>query len=401
MSESPLPRIAVVVVAAGNGTRLGRDEPKAFVMLAGRPCLSHALESVFGMRESTQVIVVVPPSYIPITSELVRAVGGVAAENTKVVVGGASRQASVAAGLKVLLPSIEIVLVHDAARALTPSVVFDSVAAEVARTAAGVIPGLLVSDTIKRTDSNGVVVETVERSELMAIQTPQGFPREHLVAAHDSPVREFTDDAALVASNGHRVSVIAGDALAFKITTAWDLRRAEQLVSGDSAAAGIRIGTGTDVHAFDPRSPLWLGGLYWPDEPGLAGHSDGDVVCHAICDAMLSATRMGDIGSTFGTDDSRFANARGVEFLQRTLDVVRGAGFEVGNVSVQLVGNHPVFAPRRLESEALLSSVIGATVSISATTTDALGFTGRGEGVAAIATALVHASPNSSAARPL
>lgn len=391
MSETFLPRVAVVVVAAGNGSRLGRDEPKAFVMLGGRPCLAYALESVFAMREPVQMIVAVPASYVPVTKELVRGMGEVSADGVSVVVGGESRQASVAAGLARLLPSIDTVLVHDAARPLTPSVVFDSVAGETTLMNTGVVPGLLVGDTIKRTDENGVVLETVDRSELMAIQTPQGFPRDQLVEAHRAADREYTDDAALVASIGHPVSVIAGDPLAFKITTAWDLRRAEQLVSGGSAAAGIRIGTGTDVHAFDPSVPLWLGGLHWPGEPGLAGHSDGDVICHAICDAMLSAARLGDMGSMFGTDEFRFMDAHGGLFLRETLTLVREAGFEVGNVSVQLVGNHPIFAPRRLESEGLLSAVIGASVSISATTTDALGFTGRGEGIAAIATALLHA----------
>jgi 2-C-methyl-D-erythritol 4-phosphate cytidylyltransferase/2-C-methyl-D-erythritol 2,4-cyclodiphosphate synthase len=391
MTEPLLPRVAVIVVAAGNGTRLGRDEPKAFVMLGGRPSLAHALESVLGMREATQVIIAVPPSFAPVTREMVRTMTGFTARSVSVVTGGDSRQASVAAGLACLLPSIDAVLVHDAARALTPSVLFDSVAAEVILTGTGIVPGLPVSDTIKKTTSSGLVLETVDRSELMAIQTPQGFPREQLVTAHAAADSEFTDDAALVASFGYDVLVIAGDPLAFKITTAWDLRRAEQLLTGGSAAAGIRIGTGTDVHAFDVSSPLWLAGLYWPGEVGLAGHSDGDVVCHAICDAMLSAARLGDIGSTFGTDDPRFVDSHGDLFLRETLGLVREAGLEVGNVSVQLVCNHPLFAPRRLEAETLLSGIVGATVSISATTTDALGFTGRGEGVAAIATALLHA----------
>ena len=398
MGERLPPRIAVIVVAAGYGTRLGWDEPKAFVMLGGRPSLAYALESVFGMREAVQVIVAVPPSFVPVTKELVRTVVGFAAEIVTVVVGGETRQASVAAGLGHLSPSVDVVLVHDAARALTPSVVFDSVAAEVIRTGIGIVPGMPVSDTVKRTDDSGSVLETVDRAELMAIQTPQGFPRDQLMTAHALAQSEFTDDAALVSSIGHEVSVIAGDPLAFKITTAWDLRRAEQLLSGGSAAAGIRIGTGTDVHAFDASSPLWLAGLHWPGEDGLSGHSDGDVVCHAICDAMLSAARLGDMGTTFGTEDSRFADGHGDLFLRETLALVREAGFEVGNVSVQLVGNHPLFAPRRLEAEGLLSGILGATVSISATTTDTLGFTGRGEGIAAIATALLHARTSSAPA---
>jgi 2-C-methyl-D-erythritol 4-phosphate cytidylyltransferase/2-C-methyl-D-erythritol 2,4-cyclodiphosphate synthase len=314
-----------------------------------------------------------------------------AAEAVTILVGGDTRQASVAAALARLAPTVQTVLVHDAARALTPSRLFDSVAAEVLRTGTAVVPGLPVADTIKRIDASGLVQETVDRAELMAVQTPQGFPRNDLERAHEQSTAEFTDDSALVAAAGHPVSIIAGDALAFKITTAWDLRRAEQLLSG-SAAAGIRVGTGTDAHAYDEAAPLWLAGLFWAGEPGLRGHSDGDVVAHAICDALLSAVGLGDLGSNFGTSDPRLENARGEVFLRETLALVREAGFEVGNVSVQLIGNHPKFAPRRVEAEGVLSSLLESSVSISATTTDALGFTGRGEGMAAIATALLHAA---------
>lgn len=386
------PKIAVILLGAGSGTRLGRSEPKAFVHLAGRPTLAHAMDAVFGMKQAPQLIVTVPEGYVPLATQLAETAKPSNADTAIVVVGGDTRQASVAAALTHLAPSVEVVLVHDAARPLTPSLLFDSVAAEVLRTGAAVIPGLPVADTIKRIGDAGVVQETVDRSELMAVQTPQGFPREDLVRAHEQAAGEFTDDSALVAAAGHPVSIIAGDALAFKITTAWELRRAEQLFSG-SAAAGIRVGTGTDAHAYDATVPLWLGGLSWPGEPGLRGHSDGDVVAHAICDAMLSAVGLGDLGSNFGTSDPRLENARGEVFLRETLALVRQVGFEVGNVSVQLIGNHPKFAPRRLESEALLSSILNSSVSVSATTTDALGFTGRGEGMAAIATALLYAAP--------
>lgn len=389
MSTPSQPRTAVIVLGAGNGTRLGRSEPKAFVHLAGRPTLARALEAVFAMREHPQVIVTVPPSFVPIAKELARSVPHGSEYEVTIILGGASRQESVAAALSHLADSVEVVLVHDAARPLTPSVIFDSVAAEVLSSGAGVVPGLPVADTIKRTDDSGQVVETVDRSVLMAVQTPQGFPRKHLVAAHESAAEEFTDDSALVSAAGYPVSVIAGDQLAFKITTAWELRRAEQLFTG-SVATGIRVGTGTDVHAYDSDKPLWLAGLHWPDEIGLAGHSDGDVVAHAICDAMLSAARLGDIGSVFGTSDPRFADAHGDVFLTEALHLVREVGFEVGNVSVQLIGNHPVVSRRRREAETLLSDLLNATVSISATTSDALGFTGRGEGMAAIATALLH-----------
>ncbi|MGV8876262.1 MAG: 2-C-methyl-D-erythritol 2,4-cyclodiphosphate synthase, partial [Rhodoglobus sp.] len=346
------------------------------------------------------VIVAVPPSFIPITKQLARSVPDRQGREIIVIVGGGTRQESVAAALKFIAPSIEVVLVHDAARPLTPSLVFDSVAAEVLSSGAGVVPGLPVADTIKRTDDAGQIVETVDRSVLMAVQTPQGFPREHLVAAHAIASEEFTDDSALVVAAGYPVAVIAGDQLAFKITTAWELRRAEQLFTG-SAASGIRVGTGTDVHAYDETKSLWLAGLYWPDEVGLHGHSDGDVVVHAICDAMLSAAKLGDLGSVFGTSDPKFEDAHGDVFLRETLYLIRDAGFEVGNVSVQLIGNHPFVSRRRIEAEQLLSGILGASVSISGTTSDALGFTGRGEGMAAIATALVHARTVAEAAHAI
>ena len=390
MSQQNNPRVAVILLGAGNGTRLGRNEPKAFVHLAGRPTLSRALESVFAMTEPTQVIITVPMSYGPIAKQLARSVPGGRDREPTIIVGGSTRQESVAEALKFLEPSIDVVLVHDAARPLTPSLVFDSVASEVRTSNAGVVPGLPVADTIKRTDENGQIVETVDRSVLMAVQTPQGFPREQLVAAHKAAKEEHTDDSALVADAGYPVSVIAGDPLAFKITTAWELRRAEQLFT-ESAATSIRVGTGTDVHAYDETKQLWLAGLHWPNEIGLRGHSDGDVVAHAICDAILSAAKLGDLGSVFGTSDPKFEDAHGDVFLRETVYLVRDAGFEVGNVSVQLIGNHPMVSRRRVEAEEFLSGIIGASVSIAGTTSDALGFTGRGEGMAAIATALVHA----------
>lgn len=379
-------KVAVIVVAAGSGTRLGAGAPKAFVPLAGRTILEHALHSVAGMSEQPHVIVVAPAERADEARRLLESVIG----GGDVVAGGATRQASVAAGLA-LVGDAEIVLVHDAARALTPPELFDRVVNAVASSGRGAIPGLPVSDTIKRTAAGGTVVETVDRAELSAVQTPQGFPADQLIAAYAGASRDVTDDAQLMADAGHEVLVVPGDPLAFKVTTAWDLRRAEELLR---PASVTRIGVGTDAHAFsETDAPLWVACLEWPGERGLAGHSDGDPVAHAIVDALLSAAGAGDIGSVFGTSDPRFAGAHGDVFLAEARRIVEHAGWRVENVSVQLIGNRPRFAPRKAEAEAIVSKLLGAPVSITATTTDGLGFTGRGEGVAAIATALLGALP--------
>ena len=390
-------RVAVIVVAAGSGTRLGHAEPKAFVPLGADTILGVALDAVLGMRETPHVIVVVPADRVDETRARYAPVAAAASAPLDVVPGGTTRQQSVARGLAVLPRVVDTVLVHDAARPLTPSIVFDEVAAAVRARGHGIIPALDVVDTIKRVGRDGRVIETVDRSQLAAVQTPQGFPREALDEAYATAGTEHTDDAALVASAGLPVDVVPGDARAFKVTLPSDLRRAEQLVAGEMRASASparlapRIGTGVDVHAFaaDETTPLWLAGLEWPGERGLAGHSDGDAASHAVCDALLAAAGLGDIGGIFGTSDPALDGAHGEVFLLETLRRVREAGFVVGNVTVQLVGNRPKLAPRRAEAEARLSGILGAPVSVTATTSDALGFTGRDEGVAAIATALL------------
>lgn len=393
-----MPRIAVIVVAAGSGTRLAAGLPKAFVGIDEHSMLRHALARVFEGPHA-QVVIVAPEGREGDALTDAIAASGDLRDLVSVVIGGASRQASVAAGLDALWGDVEVVLVHDAARALTPPVVFERVIAAVDAGVAGAIPVLPVIDTIKRVEGDRIVA-AVDRSELSAAQTPQGFRRDLLEAAYRSAGHEFTDDAALMAAAGHSVSVVEGDALAFKITTAADLERARSIVARHPLGPSMahlenpspvpRVGIGTDVHAFGGEGSLWLAGLEWPGETALSGHSDGDAVAHAIVDALLSAAGLGDIGTHFGTDHPEYAGAHADAFLSRTVGLLGEAGWRVGNVAVQVQANRPRFAARRAEAEAVLSAALeGASVSVSATTTDGLGYTGRGEGVSAFAMALV------------
>lgn len=387
--------VGVIVVAAGSGTRLGAGTPKAFVGLADWTVLDHALERVSDAASVGSVVVVVPASHV---ASAERQAGLVLRErfaspridSVVIVAGGSTRQASVAVGLAALPAGVDVVLVHDAARALAPAALFDRVAAQVAASGDAVIPVLPVADTIKRV-ADGVVTGSPARSELVAAQTPQGFPRAVLERAYAQASRDETDDAALVAAIGVPVRAVDGDELAFKITTAADLERARQLLGPDAAPAARRVGVGVDAHAFaeEGAGPLWLGGVEWATERGLAGHSDGDVVAHAIVDALLGAAGLGDIGSLFGTDDPAAAGAHADWFLPRARDRVLAAGYRVLNVSVEVVGDRPRLAPRRAEVEATLSALVGAPVSVGATTSDGLGLTGEGRGIGAIATALL------------
>ncbi len=380
-----MPTTAVIVVAAGSGTRLDAGAPKALVNIDGHSILHHALRSV-SIVDPAQVIVVAPAGHEAEVEFEMLAVMGNPRGRASCVTGGATRQASVAAGLAVLHPGIDIVLVHDAARPLAPPVVFEKVAAAVTGQE-GVIPALPVVDSLKRV-ANDEVSDAVDRAGLVVAQTPQGFPRHALQDAYARAIaagEEYSDDAGLYAAAGHRVRHIAGAAEAFKITTPADLARARQL-----RHPAPRIGVGTDVHAFGGEGTLWLAGLEWPGEPALSGHSDGDVVAHAIVDALLAAAALGDIGEHFGTSHPEFAGAHAEVFLARTRELVHEAGFAIGNVSVQFHGERPRFAARRDEAQRALSAALGgAPVSVSATTTDGLGFTGRGEGISATAIALL------------
>jgi 2-C-methyl-D-erythritol 4-phosphate cytidylyltransferase/2-C-methyl-D-erythritol 2,4-cyclodiphosphate synthase len=245
-----------------------------------------------------------------------------------------------------------------------------------------VIPVLPVSDTLK-TVSGGEVSGTVDRSTTVRSQTPQGFKTASLRLALSKTTSNFTDEAALMESQGFRVGTVLGSELGLKVTTPADLEWAK-------LRFGIaRTGIGTDAHRFADSGTLTLGCISWPDYPALEGHSDGDSVAHAIVDSMLGAAGLGDIGSNFGVDRPEYSGAEGKVFLSGALDLIHQAGFELVNVSVQVIADRPKIGPRREELQATLSNLLGAPVSVLATTTDGLGFLADAAGVAAVATALL------------
>ena len=376
--------VAVILVAAGKGERLGAGAPKALVRVAGTTLLEHAISRALGTENLSQLVITATPGHLDEFLALASPHVPSRVELT-VVPGGETRQQSIALALAEVNHTAQIVLVHDTARAFTPSEVFNRVAKEVSDTGFGVVPVVPVHDTVKRA-SGDEVLETVDRTELRAAQTPQGFPATLLREAYAAVTEEHTDDASLVQSLGHRVLSVPGDRMGMKVTTQDDLILASHLIGGEA-----RTGIGTDTHRFseDSAKPLYLGTIVWEGERGLDGHSDGDALSHAIVDALLSAAGLGDIGSNFGVDRPEFSGANGKVFLEGTLAKLHDSGYSVINVSAQIIGNRPKVAPMRQAVEQALTAVIHAPVTISATTTDGLGFLGNTEGVAVVASALI------------
>lgn len=368
-------RIGLVLLAAGSGSRLGLGVPKALVHVNGVSILEQSLSVVRDLRPSSTVVTA-PSGH----ADEVRAIVESAAIDAIVVAGGDSRTASVRVAIAAM-PDVDVVLIHDVARAWMPVDVFERVARSSAQMGDATVPVLPVVDTIIVT-RDGLLVDTTNRDELARVQTPQGFPFGEYRAMLARIDGDFTDDANLWRAGGGTVRTVEGDERGRKITVQSDL---------DAAQGGIRVGLGTDTHAFGGAKPLWLGCVEWPGEVGLDGHSDGDAVAHAITDALLQGAGLGDIGSRFGTDDPRYSGARGEVFIHGALEALAAEGLAPRSVSVQIVGNKPNIGPRRVELERVLTDLIGVPVSVSATTTDGLGFTGEGKGITAVA--IAHVAP--------
>jgi 2-C-methyl-D-erythritol 4-phosphate cytidylyltransferase/2-C-methyl-D-erythritol 2,4-cyclodiphosphate synthase len=371
-------RAAALIMAAGRGSRLGADQPKQYLPLGGKPLLLHSFEQ-FRSHPNISVVRCVIGA-----GDIVRGMDGLT------VTGGETRQESVLRGLESLVNEApDAVLVHDAARPFVDAATIDRVLAALDE-APGAIPAVPVVDSLRRA-ADGRLVGSVPREGLWRAQTPQGFRFEAILAAHRAAAGlGLTDDAAVAERAGLEVRLVAGGEDNFKITTADDLARAERLLAG--AASEVRVGSGFDVHRFGPGAGVMLCGVAVPHGAGLVGHSDADVGLHALTDAILGALGAGDIGEHFPPSDPRWRGQASELFLRHAAGLVGARGGRIVHVDVTLLCEAPKIAPHRDAMRSRIAEMLGLEldrVSVKATTTERLGFLGRGEGIAAQATATV------------
>ncbi len=372
----PRPGVAAIIVAAGQGLRAGQPLPKQFALWRGKPVVRHSAEALAAAGVAT-IVVAVPAGGADIAKQALAAVAGV-----RIIIGGATRQQSVRLALEALeADNPAQVLIHDAARPLLPLAVIARLLAALEQTP-GAIPVLPVVDSLAHAD--GTLMSTpARREDLRRVQTPQAFRYPEILAAHRawSGLTDAGDDAQVARAAGHDVTLVDGDELLHKLTFASDFA---------GSAPGVRVGTGYDVHRLAPGEELWLCGVRIEHDKGLAGHSDADVAIHALVDAVLGAIGAGDIGSHFPPSDPQWKGASSDRFLTHAVGLAAAAGYRIGNVDLTLICEAPRIGPHREAMRARLAELLGAdlsAVSVKATTTERLGFTGRSEGIAAQAAA--------------
>jgi 2-C-methyl-D-erythritol 4-phosphate cytidylyltransferase/2-C-methyl-D-erythritol 2,4-cyclodiphosphate synthase len=382
---------AALVLAGGSGTRFGGVRPKQYQPLAGRVVLRRAADAFLSHPAVDAVRIVLRPEDRPLYDD---AFAGAALLDP--VTGGETRQESTRLGLESLHElAPERVLIHDGARPFASAAIIGRALAALDRYP-GAIPALPLSDTVKRAAEDGILIaDTLERTGLWRAQTPQAFRYPEILAAHrKARGREMTDDAMIAEQAGLPVALVMGSEDNIKITTQEDMARAARLL--DTAGAVTRIGTGFDVHAFCPGDHVMLCGVRVPHDHGLEGHSDADAGLHALTDALLGAIGEGDIGTHFPPTDPRWRNADSAQFLRHAAGFVRDRGGAVANVDVTLICERPKIGPHREKMRGRIADILGvdvSAVSVKATTTEGLGFTGRREGIAAQAVAAVRLSP--------
>lgn len=366
---------AVIIVAAGRGTRAGGDVPKQWQMLAGRPMLAQTLAAFQGMQR----VLVIHPDDRPQAEAL--------ATDAEIVEGGATRDQSVRNALEALAGrGITRVLIHDGARPLVSGRVIARVLAALDGAPAAA-PALAVTDALW-TGVQGRVSGTQDRSGLYRAQTPQGFHFDAILAAHRAHAGSAADDVEVARGAGLDVAIVEGEEDNLKLTFPGDFARAETILKG--RGMDIRLGNGYDVHAFCEGDHVWLCGVKVPHGKGLLGHSDADVGMHALTDAIYGALAEGDIGRHFPPTDPQWKGAASHIFLRHAADLARSRGFQISNCDVTLICERPKIGPHAAAMQAALAEIMGievGRVSVKATTSERLGFTGREEGIASIVTA--------------
>jgi 2-C-methyl-D-erythritol 4-phosphate cytidylyltransferase/2-C-methyl-D-erythritol 2,4-cyclodiphosphate synthase len=387
-----------LVVAAGRGARAGEGGPKQYRVLAGEQVLTRTLKSLLGAAPKARARVVIHQDDRELYDAAIAPLPEVLrARLDPAVIGGATRQDSVCNGLEALAQAgasrDALVLIHDAARPFVgPGLIRRALDGALAHGAG--IPGVAVTDTIKQVAEDARIVATPERANLRAVQTPQAFKLGLILDAHravrDDGCRELTDDAAVAEWAGHCVFVFPGESGNIKLTTQEDFARMEAKLLHD--LPDVRTGQGFDVHAFGEGDHVWLGGVKVPHDHGLVGHSDADVLLHAITDAVLGAIADGDIGAHFPPSDPQWRGAASDRFLRHAVDLVGAKGGRVAHVDATLICERPKVGPHRDAIREKIADIMQLPldrVAIKATTSERLGFTGRQEGIAALAMATV------------
>ena len=377
--------VYALVVAAGRGSRFGGDVPKQYLRLGGAMVLRHAVAALARHRLVTGVLVAIR---LEDRALFDNAVAGLPV--LPPIAGGATRQDSVRLGLEALAPyRPRHVLIHDGARPFPDTALIDRVI-QALDEAPAAIPCLPLRDTIKRAES-GTIRATVDRAELWRAQTPQGFQFDQILAAHHAAAgTQLTDDSAVAEAAGLAPLLVVGSEDNLKVTTTEDLATAERLIA--ARPGDVRVGQGFDVHAFGPGDRIFICGVEIPHDESLVGHSDADVGLHALTDALLGAIGAGDIGMHFPPGDARWRGAASDQFLRHAADLVGARGGAVAAVDVTIICERPKIGPHRAAMVERIAEILGIAaerVSVKATTTDRLGFTGRGEGIAAQAVATV------------
>ncbi|PTM94997.1 bifunctional 2-C-methyl-D-erythritol 4-phosphate cytidylyltransferase/2-C-methyl-D-erythritol 2,4-cyclodiphosphate synthase [Mycoplana dimorpha] len=386
----------VVIVAAGRGERAGShpDGPKQYRRIGGRPVIAHTLDVFVNWSPAERIVAVIHPDDSDLFAAALAEVEG-DKERVKAVFGGSSRQRSVLAGLEALTASgVEHVLIHDAVRPFVGPALLDCIEASLLTGERAVLPAVAVTDTLKRAGANGCVGETVPRAGLFAAQTPQAFHFSTILEAHRRAAQDgrddFTDDAAIAEWAGVPVRLVEGTPDNVKLTLQKDITMADERLS--ASFPDVRTGNGYDVHQLVPGDGVTLCGLFLPHDQKLSGHSDADVALHALTDALLATCGAGDIGDHFPPSDPQWKGAASRIFLEHAARIVRDRGGVIMNADVSLIAEAPKIGPHRAEMRQKLAEMLGISLdrcSVKATTNEQIGFIGRREGIAAIATATV------------